>query len=140
MIQSPYVITCLVVIISCFKLTLMLTKLYGNYDVNYKGGITPTNLSIKEKKENDASWHDIKISFVGNNNWSWQVLNCNNSCLFLFYKMFYNTLQRHDKFTKTRCVKFKLCLDRYVWSTNYEWICCFVFVISYFYCLLCIVY
>ena len=48
----------------------MLTKLYGNYDVNYKGGITPTNLSIKEKKENDASWHDIKISFVGNNNWS----------------------------------------------------------------------
>ena len=60
----------IVVIISCFELTLMLTKLYGNYDVNYKGGITPTNLSIKEKKENDASWHDIKISFVGNNNWS----------------------------------------------------------------------
>ena len=83
----------------------------GNYTYQFE---------YQRKKENDASWHDIKISFVGNNNWSWQVLNCNNSCLFLFYGMFYNTLQRHDKLTKTRCVNFKLCSDRCVWSTNYE--------------------
>ena len=44
--------------------------------------------------------------------------------LILLYKMYYNTLPRHDKLTKTRCINFKLWLDRCVWSTNYEWICC----------------
>ena len=77
------------------------------------------------------AWQEI--SFVGNNNWSWQVLNCNNSCLFLFYEIFViptvSQWINKDQMCEAQIMLESICLIDKLWINLLFYFCHIMFLL-----------